>query len=107
VSPAACPETVPGASLWREVTGRAGGRCECSGGCGRQHATGQGRCLRENGPRAPLHAVPRDPGAPSAAALAASALHALCDPCHAALAVMRARARRDALDALRAAETLF
>jgi hypothetical protein len=107
-------DTAPGpivaASLWREVTDRAGDWCECRGECGRsKHTDGGGRCTRENGPLTPLHAVPRDAAVPfhAAAALPASALYALCDPCHAAVAVMRARARRAALDTLSAAETLF
>jgi hypothetical protein len=104
----AAPGPVIGAGLWRQVIDRAGERCECRTECGRKHTGGQGRCNRENGPYAPLHAVPRDP-APfhAAAVLDAAALFALCDPCHAAVALMRARARRAALDALSAAETLF
>jgi hypothetical protein len=93
---------------WREVIERAGARCECRAECGRQHRDGQGRCTRENAPRAPLHAVAREPVPfPAAATLPATALRALCDPCHAALASSHTRARQAAHDALSAVETLF
>jgi hypothetical protein len=96
------------AGPWREVIERAGRRCECRGECGRSHGNGQGRCIRENAPRAPLHAVPRAPVPSGAAAvLPASALHALCGPCHAACASIRARARQAAHGALSATEHLF
>jgi hypothetical protein len=105
----AAPGPIVAARLWRQVIDRAGEWCECRGECGRKHTDGRGRCTRENGPLAPLHAVPRDPAVPfhAAAALDAAALHALCDPCHAAVAVMRARARRAATEALSTAQTLF
>jgi hypothetical protein len=103
------PGPVAGVGLWRQVIGRAGLRCECRGGCGLTHASGQGRCIREDAPWARLHAVPRDPAAhgTAAAALPASALHALCGPCDAALSSIHARARKAAHGALSAAERLF
>ena len=109
VTAPAAAGALAGAGLWRQVTDRAGRRCECRGECGRTHASGQGRCIREHAPWAPLHAVPADPAAhdTAAAALPASALRALCGPCHAAVGLIRARARQAAHGALSAAERLF
>jgi hypothetical protein len=97
------------ARLWRQVTDRAGRRCECRGECGRKHASGEGRCIREHAPWAPLRAVPADPAAhdTAAAALPASALRALCCPCHTAVGLIHAKARKAAHGALSAAEPLF
>jgi hypothetical protein len=105
----AVPGPVIGAAVWREVTSRAGDRCECTGGCGRKHRDGDGRCKLENAAASPLHAVPAEdiPDVITAAGLPARALTALCDSCHAGLASMRARARKAASGALSAAETLF
>lgn len=82
--------------LWREVIGRAGGRCECRGACGRKHSDDPaGRCTRLNTETVPLHAVPREPVMGHAAVtLPADALHALCGPCHDTTARMQAAARR-------------
>jgi hypothetical protein len=108
VSPAV-PGPVIGAAVWREVTGRAGNRCECAGGCGRTHRDGGGRCKLENSAASPLHAVPAEdtPDVITAAGLPARALTALCDSCHGGHMSMRARARKAAHGALSAAETLF
>ncbi len=103
------PGPVIGAAVWREVTSRAGNRCQCTGGCGRKHRDGDGRCKLENTAASPLHAVPAEdtPDVITAAVLPARALTALCDPCHAGHASMRARARKEAHGALSAAEILF
>jgi hypothetical protein len=104
----AVPGPIIGAAVWRKVTSRAGNRCQCTGGCGRKHRDGGGRCQRENTVHSPLHAVPADGTADTiAAGLPARALTALCDPCDAGHASIRARARKTAHDALSSAETLF
>jgi hypothetical protein len=102
------PGPMLGADLWRQVTAAAGNRCECRGQCGRKHKDGQRRCIRENAPGTPLHAVPREPAPDhAAAALPASALHALCGPCDTALSSIHAKARQAASGALSAVESLF
>jgi hypothetical protein len=104
----AVPGPVIGAAVWRQVTSAAGDRCQCTGGCGRKHRDGGGRCARENTPLSPLHAVPPAGAADvTAAALPARALTALCDPCHAGHMSVRARARKAASATLSAAEPLF
>jgi hypothetical protein len=71
-----------GTGTWRAVMAAAGGRCECTGGCGRTHASCGGRCPRESLPGHPLRAVPRTPVPDVAAAyLPAAGLTALCTPC--------------------------
>ena len=70
------------AGTWQAVIAAAGGRCECTGGCGRTHASGSGRCPRDSLPGQPLRAVPRAPVPDVAAAyLAPADLTALCAPC--------------------------
>jgi hypothetical protein len=70
------------AGTWQAVIAAAGGRCECTGGCGRPHTRDGGRCVRESLPGRPLRAVPRAPvPGPAAAYLAAADLTALCGPC--------------------------
>jgi hypothetical protein len=95
--------------LWREVIGRAGGRCECQGACGRKHSGDPaGRCTRENTQTAPLHAVPREPAATRvAASLPADAMHALCGPCHDTTARNAAAAHAEALRAQADTSALF
>jgi hypothetical protein len=95
--------------LWREVTGRAGGRCECQGACGRKHKDDPaGRCTHKNTATAPLHAVPREPVTTRvAASLPAEALHALCGPCHDTIARQHAAQRADKLRAQADTSSLF
>jgi hypothetical protein len=91
-----------------EVASRAGGQCECRGGCGRKHKDGDGRCTRPDLPRAPLHAVPREPSPTrTAVTLPAAALHALCGPCHDGTEKNRAAERAAALREQAATEALF
>jgi hypothetical protein len=71
-----------GTGTWQAVMAAAGGRCECTGGCGRTHASGGGRCPRESLPGDPLRAVPRTHVPDVAAAyLSAVDLTALYAPC--------------------------
>jgi hypothetical protein len=71
-----------GTGTWQAVMAAAGGRCECTGGCGRTHASGSGRCPHESLPGHPLRAVPRTPVPDVAGAhLPAADLTALCAPC--------------------------
>jgi hypothetical protein len=71
-----------GTGTWQAVIAAAGGRCECTRGCGRTHASGGGHCPRESLPGHPLRAVPRTPVPDVAAAyLPAADLTALCAPC--------------------------
>ena len=71
-----------GTGTWQAVMAAAGGRCECTGGCGRTHGRDGGRCPRESLPGHPLRAVPRTPVPDVAAAYRpAAGLTALCAPC--------------------------
>lgn len=81
---------IVGARLWRAVVGAAGGRCECTGTCGKAHAKGDDRCPAEHGKylskrHGPVRlvAAPSDPTTPmpSAAELPANALRAWCGNC--------------------------
>jgi hypothetical protein len=98
----------PARRLWREVVDRAGGQCECRGGCGRKHKDGGGRCKHLNTSHAPLCAVPREP-VPTriAATLPAADLQALCRRCHDGIAAARAAARAAALADQSATGSLF
>jgi hypothetical protein len=74
--------TFAGTGIWRAVMAAAGGRCECTGGCGRSHTRDGARCPQESLPGRPLRAVPRTPVPNVAAAyLPAASLTALCSPC--------------------------
>ena len=82
------------ADLWREVVSAAARRCVCSGQCGRRHKEGMGRCLAEDSPVAPLHAVPRSAEL-AGPRLTAADLEALCDGCHGRVLNLRQRAARE------------
>jgi hypothetical protein len=89
------PGPMVGGSIWREVVGAAGGRCECTGGCGRKYSKSGGRCTRGNSP--PLHAVAARPAATGPVGemqLRAGELIALCDLCHAGVQADRRRQDR-------------
>lgn len=97
---AAYPENWPALSRWVKFD-RAGGRCECPGGCGAKHHVGVVRCNRRHGD--PI------PGNPNGSLVVLTAAHrdhavvnhdpsnlaALCQACHLSFDA-RARARRDA-----------
>jgi hypothetical protein len=71
-----------GTRTWQAVLAAAGGRCECTGGCGRTYGRDGDRCPRESLPGHPLRAVPRTPAPDVAAAyLPAAELTALCALC--------------------------
>lgn len=86
-----------GADLLRQVVDAALGLCVCTGQCGRNHRKNWGRCLIEDSPAAPLHAVPREPCDPATELrLGPDGLMALCDDCHRRLLTRRARDARTA-----------
>jgi hypothetical protein len=87
-----------GGHTWAGALDRADDRCECIGHCGRDHASGQGRCPHAEGPGRHLHVAPLDPltPLPVATGLPVEQLRAWCSACMTAIA--RA-ARRDALPA--------
>lgn len=99
------PGPLIGAGIWREVVRAAGGRCECTGGCGdgKHYVKGRmarartfaGRCTRGNSPVSPLHAVPVRSARPEVAMrLTAAELEALCDECDAGVQAARRRQER-------------
>ncbi len=100
---------IAGASLWRQVVGAAGGRCQCAGECGSKHHDGHGRCLREDTPSSPLHAVPRDAAAGNGAGVCmdAEALMALCDTCHGRIRGLRRNTGRHPAEADNGQEGLW
>jgi hypothetical protein len=86
----------------------AGSRCQCLGACGKAHANGEDRCLREHGTAQRLLVAPADPHAllwpaHKAATLPRQELAAWCPSCHDSA---RNRARRTAQETVpaRAAE---
>ena len=53
---------IAGEATWRPVMQAAGYRCQCTGGCGRDHAKEPGgRCKREHKPSCHLVASPVNP----------------------------------------------
>jgi hypothetical protein len=95
-SAAAAPGPIAGAAVWRQVIAAAGGRCECAGACGGRHRDGNGRCVHEDAPGSPLHAVARDQAARGTAEirLGAADLMAVCDGCHGGLLARHREAGR-------------
>jgi len=94
--------------LWDLVIHRAGHCCECTGACGKKHASTGGRCDRANGSYASKHrgpirllAAPADPAqlalpADQQARLTADALAAWCPTCHDTARTRATRAARQA-----------
>ncbi len=110
----ACPTIaaagpIAGANRWQQVVGAAGGRCQCVGGCGRNHHDGHGRCPREDTSSSPLHAVPRAAAAGTVAGMRmdAEALMALCDTCHGRLLRLRRNTGRQGAEADHGQEGLW
>jgi len=95
-SAAAALGPIAGAAVWRQVIAAAGGRCECAGACGGRHRDGNGRCVHEDAPGSPLHAVARDQAARGTAEirLGAADLMAVCDGCHGGLLARHREAGR-------------
>jgi hypothetical protein len=94
-SAAAAPGPLAGAAVWRQVIAAAGRRCECAGQCGGRHHDGNGRCVHEDAPGSPLHAIARDRAASGAEIrLDAAELMAVRDGCHGGLLARRREAVR-------------
>jgi len=95
-SGAAASGPIAGAAVWRQIIAAAGGRGEGAGQCGVRHRDGNGRCVHEDAPGSPLHAVARDRAARGAAEvrLGAAELMAVCDGCHGRLLARQREAGR-------------
>lgn len=68
--------------IWQAVTRAGGGRCTCTGPCGRTHTRTEGRCGTTT-PGGRLYAAPADPNVPAAQAhrVPVTDLSAWCGPC--------------------------